>query len=123
MVERNSPKHATASPFVKEFPLRAPTIVKANIPSIKSSGEPNATIIGRANGSDATKTTAPNRPPIAETVKAAPNALCACPFLASGKPSKIVACEAAVPGTPSITEAIVSLVDVTAYKPIKSAKA
>ena len=43
--------------------------------------------------------------------------------MASGWPSRIVACEATVPGIPRSTDEIVSAVDVTANMPSSSANA
>ncbi len=66
---------------------------------------------------------APQSPPIKEAAYAALRALPASPFFAMLWPSKTVACEAEVPGTPKSTAGIVSLVDVTAPRPSIKAKA
>ena len=57
---------------------------------------------------------APIKPPIKDDVKAAPSASYGLPCFASGCPSTIVACEEAVPGTPSNIELKESEIDVTA---------
>ena len=93
------------------------------MPKAKVSGWPIARMIGKTIGRLTASTKAPNTPPKAEEAKAAPMARFAWPCLANGCPSMMVACAAAVPGTPSRMEAIESLVLVTAIMPSSMAKA
>jgi len=65
-------------------PLSAPTMESPRTPRRNSPGEVNAKIMGNMRGTDAASIRAPKTPPKAETVKAAPNARAACPFLAIG---------------------------------------
>ena len=78
-VDIKTPRQATARPFNIEPPLNEPTIARPNTPSINSSGELKDNMIGKIKGKDTAKISAPNTPPNAETVKAAPNALAAFP--------------------------------------------
>ena len=61
--------------------------------------------------------TAPKRPPNNEETNAADKARAACPFLASGNPSKTVAWDELEPGMPIRTDAKVSEVGITATSP------
>ena len=78
------PNSATVSPFVTDRPVSEPTMVRPNTASMNSSAFEKARISGSTRGSDTDRTTAPNTPPKAETVKAAPSARAACPCFASG---------------------------------------
>ena len=84
MVDISKPKSAAATPLLMEPPLNEPTIVRPNKANMKISGDPNDVIIGVIIGRDTAKTIAPKTPPKADTVKAAPKALAACPFFARG---------------------------------------
>ena len=84
MVEINRPNRPANNPLLIDPPLSEPTITSPRIASIKISGDPNEVIIGVIKGKDIARTIAPNTPPKADTVKAAPNALAACPFFARG---------------------------------------
>jgi hypothetical protein len=61
---------------------------------------------------------APNIPPTIDAEKAADSARAASPFLASGKPSSTVACEADEPGMPIKIDENVSDVGRIAKRPI-----
>ena len=91
--------------------------------SMNSSAAPKDRISGRAISTQTVRTSAPNRPPMNEAENAALSARAAWPFLASGKPSRIVACEADDPGIPMRIEAKVSDVDRTGRMPISIASA
>ncbi len=91
--------------------------------NMKNSPIPKARMTGRITGSETASISAPATPPKALTVNAAPKARAACPRRAKGCPSRMVAWDEAVPGTPSITDATVSLVAVTANMPSRRAKA
>ena len=60
-------------------------------------------------------------PPTMDAEKDAPRARAASPFLVIGKPSRIVACAATVPGMPNRIAGIESDVVVTAAMPISIA--
>ena len=80
-------------------------------------------MIGRSTGMLMPSSTAPARPPSSDAVYAAPNARPAWPCLARGWPSRIVAAEPVVPGTPNSTAGTVSEVVVTAPMPMRNANA
>ena len=62
-------------------------------------------------------------PPITDAENAAPKARPASPFRAIGYPSRIVAADPTVPGTPNNTAGMVSEVTTTACNPIRKASA
>ena len=90
---------------------------------MKSSADENARMIGRATTMKPVRTSAPNRPPSIELKNAADSARAASPRFAIGKPSRIVAWDAALPGSPIRMELKVSPVGTTASRPMSSASA
>ena len=79
MVDSKMPRHATVRPFKIDPPLNEPTMASPSTPSMNSSGELNARMMGRMRGREAARISAPNTPPKADTVKAAPKARAAFP--------------------------------------------
>ena len=65
-------------------PDKEPIIVRPKTPRAKNSGFAKEKISGFKIGIETARATAPNTPPKADTVNAAPNALSASPFIANG---------------------------------------
>ncbi len=105
------------------WPVSMPTSVSAISTSISCSPKPTARSRGRATTNEAVSSSAPNTPPMSEAVNEADSARAASPRLAIGKPSRIVACDPALPGMPIRIEGKVSETVVTASSPIIIASA
>ena len=123
MLPTNIPNAQAITPLTTLFPEREPTIDKPKIASINSSAEPNINMTGRAICTKKVRIIAPKSPPNKEAEKAAPNALDACPFLARGKPSSMVAWLELDPGIPMSIEVKVAEVGMTATSPMSVARA
>ena len=68
------PSIAAPIPLTIEPPLREPTIVRPSTASMNSSPDLNAVMTGVMSGSEIANMAAPNTPPKADTVNAAPKA-------------------------------------------------
>ena len=108
-----NPKLAAARPRIGVPPLKTATMDNPNTEKANSSGEPRYNITGRRMGILTASSMAPNTPPMSEAVYAAPKARPAWPCFAKGWPSRMVAADPVVPGTPNKTAGIVSEVVVT----------
>jgi len=122
MVPTIMPRPAAASPLSATRPASIATIDNPSIVIINISGKPKLSTTGRAIRIKKVRKAAPINPPNNDDAKAADNARAASPFLASGKPSSTVACDAEEPGIPISTEAKVSEVGTTATMPTISAR-
>ena len=71
-------------PLRTERPLSEPTMVRPSSPSMKNSGLANDSTSGCTIGTESPMNSPPSTPPIAEQVKAAPNARPASPRFAIG---------------------------------------
>ena len=97
-VESRSPIQAPMMPF-SMFPVdRAEIRVRPRTASQKYSGGPKARAIFASGGARSMRATAPTMPPVTEESVATVTARLPSPFLAIGKPSKVVAIEDGVPG-------------------------
>ena len=121
--ETSSPNAAAHNPRSGDDPDSTATMDRPNTARPSISGEPKDSIKGLRMGMLTASRKAPNTPPRRDAVKAAPNALPACPRRASGWPSRMVAAEPDVPGTPNKTAGMVSDVVVTEPMPSNKAKA
>ena len=117
IVPTSNPMQAAATPLSGMRPARIATMLKPSVVIISISGKPKASTIGRAIRMKKVSMLAPSSPPKSDDANAAESARAASPFLASGKPSSTVACEADDPGIPIRTEAKVSDVGITATNP------
>ena len=78
------PSIAAVTPLRMERPEREPTMARPSTPSMKVSGDSNASITGRMSGSEIPRAAAPHTPPMADDVNAAPSARAASPRFAIG---------------------------------------
>ena len=62
------PKAPAISPFTGAFPLSTATMEMPRKPSMKNSGEPNASTMGRSTGIESASTSEPNTPPISDAM-------------------------------------------------------
>ena len=122
MVATNMPSPAAIMPLMAIRPAKIPTMDRPKAETINNSGDWNISTIGRAIRIKKVRKKAPTIPPNSEDANAADKARAAMPFLAMGKPSSTVACEAEEPGIPIKTDANVSDVGTTATIPTIKAR-
>ena len=78
------PSIAAVTPLRMDRPDSEPTMASPSTPSMKVSGDSNARITGRIRGSEMPSAAAPQTPPMADDVNAAPSARAASPRFAIG---------------------------------------
>ena len=119
----NNPRPPATKPLVSDLPLMTAIKAMPRTAIRKNSGGAKARTRGRMIGTSSIKESAPNAPPIAELVTAAPIARPACPFFVIGNPSKTVAALTASPGVFRSIAVIEPPTSLTACAPSKSPNA
>ncbi len=123
IVAMKSPSAPQISPLRVSLPLSEATKVIPSTASMKNSGLPKESTIGRTTGTASASMKAPKMEPIRAAVRIAPSALPASPFLAMGCPSTMAAAVVGSPGIPKSTEVMSPVVFTTQAMPNRKANA